>query len=71
MLEFYSQLIESQPTAKNKEEILLQGTFMCDITSQILADLDDYHDSVREEAQLLLLCMTERFLPPQIALNDD
>jgi hypothetical protein len=44
---------------------------MCEITSQILIDLEDYHDSVREEAQLLLVCMTQRFLPPQIALNDD
>lgn len=44
---------------------------MCEITSQILVDIEDYHDSVREEAQLLLVCMTQRFLPPQIALSDD
>jgi hypothetical protein len=44
---------------------------MSDITSQILEDLGDYHDSVREEAQLLLVCMTQRFLPPQISLNDE
>jgi hypothetical protein len=44
---------------------------MCDLTSQILVDLEDYHDSVREEAQLLLVCMTQRFLPPMIALTDE
>jgi hypothetical protein len=68
MLEFYGQLLQSQDQ-KNQEEILRSTTFMQDITSQILADLDAYFDSVREEAQNLLVCMTERFLPPQVCLD--
>ena len=44
---------------------------MTAITDQIINNLSDYHDSVREEASELLVSMTERFLPPQIALNQE
>lgn len=39
---------------------------MTHITDAICQDLDDFHESVKEEAQLLLICMVQRFLPPQI-----
>lgn len=44
---------------------------MAEVTSTLLGDLSDYFDSVREECQHLLVCMTSRFLPPQIDLNED
>ena len=44
---------------------------MVDVTNELLNDLSDYHDSVREECQLLLVCMTSRFLPPQVNLSED
>lgn len=71
MLQYYTQLLQPQTDYKDQEQILLQGTFMGEITSQLLVDLEDYYETVREEAQSLLVCMTQRFLPPQIALNDD
>lgn len=47
---------------------MLETTFMTDITEQVSVLIGDYHDAVREEAQLLLVCMCQRFLPPQINL---
>ena len=44
---------------------------MTKVTDVVLANLGDYHDTVREEAQLLLVTMTQRFLPPQIALQQE
>jgi len=44
---------------------------MTDITEQISVLIGDYHDSVREAAQLLLVCVCQRFLPPQINISQE
>jgi len=37
--------------------------FLVEITAGILEGLEEYYESVREEAQQLLLCIARRFLP--------
>jgi len=71
MDEFYKQLLAPLSDLKEKEAILMGTTFMTQITAELLVHLSDYYDTVREEAQLLLVCMTQRFLPPQIALQQE
>ena len=44
---------------------------MARLNQVVLHNLNDYHDTVKEEAQLLLVSMTQRFLPPQIALQQE
>ena len=38
------------PDYKNKEVVLLDTVFLGEITDEILIHLNDYYDSVREEA---------------------
>lgn len=45
--------------------------FLMDITTGILDGLEEYYESVREEAQQLLLCIARRFLPQQLALGQE
>lgn len=45
--------------------------FLVDITSTILDGLEEYYESVREEAQQLLLCIARRFLPQQLTLGQE
>jgi hypothetical protein len=71
LTEFYKQLLAPLTDVKEKEAVLRCTVFMAEVTDAVLADLGDYHDSVREECQLLLVCMASRFLPPQIDLNED
>jgi len=54
---FYLEIIAPVTDIKQKEDILLNMTVMCDITDAISSDMDNYHESVKEEAQLLLICM--------------
>jgi hypothetical protein len=61
---YYDQILRPLNDHKLQEAILAGTTFMTAITDTILKNLGDYHDTVREEAQLLLVSMTERFLPP-------
>lgn len=63
---FYLEVIAPLEDLKQKEDILLNMSVMSHITDAISQDLDDFHESVKEEAQLLLICMVQRFLPPQI-----
>ena len=53
-----------------KEVLLNQTKFLSEITEQLLGDFADYHDSVREECQLLLVCVTSRYLPPKIEVDE-
>lgn len=67
---FYAQVLQPlKDDYKAQEVILKETTFMTKITDEILKNLSDYHDSVRDEALGLLVSMMERFLPPQIALD--
>lgn len=56
---------------KERERILLNTTFMTKITDCIFKDLSSYFESVKDGAQSLLLCMVQRFLPPEINLSQD
>ena len=62
--EFYKQLIAPNTDYKDSEKILQDSKFMSRLTSVILLNLNDYHDTIKDEAQLLLVSMTQRFLPP-------
>ena len=68
--ELYKQVLEPEDI-KTREMILMSSKFMPKITDVILLNLSDYHDTIREESQLLLVSMTERFLPPQINLMEE
>jgi len=57
MDEFYKQLLAPLSDHKEKEAILKGTTFMTKVTAELLVHLSDYFDTVREEAQLLLVCM--------------
>lgn len=71
MDEFYKQLLAPLADHQEKEAILRATPFMTQITEELLVHLSDYFDTVREEAQLLLVCMIQRFLPPRIALQQE
>lgn len=45
--------------------------FLVEINAGILEGLEEYYESVREEAQQLLLCIARRFLPQQLALGQE
>ena len=57
MIEFYKQALAPVTEIKEKEIILQSNKFMAKISSQILVDLGDYYETVREEAQQLMLVM--------------
>lgn len=69
-MEFYIQVLGPVKSWKDKENILVDTLFMQQITDAILVDLQDFHESVKEEAQLLLLCMMKCFLPPQVLAGE-
>jgi hypothetical protein len=71
MDEFYKQLLAPLSDYQEREAILRGTTFMTEVTAELLVHLSDYFDTVREEAQLLLVCMIQRFLPPQLALRQE
>ena len=54
---------------KDSEKILLNTTFLTKITDCVFKDLSSYYESVKDGAQSLLLCMVQRFLPPEISLS--
>ena len=47
---FYLEVIAPIEDLKQREDILLNTTVMADITDVISQDLDNYHESVKEEA---------------------
>jgi len=62
--EFNTQVIEPLPDYQNKEMLLLDTVFLAEVTDELLLHMSDYYDTVREEAQLLLVSLASRFLPP-------
>lgn len=69
--EFYKQIFAPLDDVKTKEAMLNSTKFLAEITEQLLSDFSDYHDSVREECQLLLVCITSRYLPPKIEVDEN
>lgn len=68
--EFYKQIFAPLTDIRIKEVLLNQTKFLSEVTEQLLSDFADYHDSVREECQLLLVCITSRYLPPKIEVDE-
>lgn len=68
---FNKQVIAPLPDFRNKEMLLLDTVFLSAITDEVLIHLSDYFDTVREEAQMLLVSISSRYLPPQIALAQE
>lgn len=71
LLEFDKQVVSKQPTVQARELLLQRCTFMRPMTDQILVELGEYFESVRDEAQSLLLCMSQRFFPAEISFTQD
>ena len=44
---------------------------MTAVTSELLVDLQEYYESVRDEAQQLLLSMSQRFFPAELSFTQD
>ena len=65
---FYLEIIAPLEKPSQKEDILLNLEVMSKITDVISSDIDNYHEAVKEEAQLLLICMVQRFLPAEISM---
>lgn len=57
------------PDLSERDRLLRKTKFMPFITDYLATNLSDFHDSIKEEAANLLVCMTERFLPPQITMD--
>ena len=41
------------------------------ITDQITEELQEFHETVRDEAQSLMLSMAQRFFPAEVAFNQE
>ena len=54
----YKQVFSPITDIKFKERLLMSTVFFREITEVLVNNLTDYHDSVKEEAQLLLICIT-------------
>lgn len=64
-------MIEPRTTFEEKEAIIMGSDFLVSITDHILSGLEEYQESIREEAQQLLLCIAHRFLPAKLALPQE
>jgi hypothetical protein len=71
LTKFYTQVLEPITDAKEKQEILQAMQFLKPLTSLVLNNLGDYHDTVRDESQELLIFVTERFMPPLFSKDQD
>jgi ribosome maturation protein Sdo1 len=54
---FYKQVLSPITDFRVKERVLIQTKFFKHITEVVVSMLSDYHDTVREESQLLLICI--------------
>jgi len=63
MVELHKQVVAPITDHSKKEFMLANTTFLARITDAILPLLQDYYENVRTEAQMLLICITARFLP--------
>lgn len=61
----------TQPSVQAREVLLQRCTFMRTMTDQVLVELGEYFESVRDEAQGLLLCLSQRFFPAEISFTQD
>lgn len=50
LLEFDKQIVTKQSTSKAREALLRKCAFMKPVTDQILSELEEYFESVRDEA---------------------
>lgn len=50
LLEFDKQLVAKQPSVRAREILLQRCTFMRPMTDQVLLELGEYFESVRDEA---------------------
>jgi len=66
MIEYHKQLISQLATPEEQEAVILGSQFLAEVTDRILDGLEEYHESVKEEAQQLLLCLARRFLPTHL-----
>lgn len=71
LIEYHKQLIAPLNDAREQEAVMMGAQFLVGITDSILDGLEEYHESVREEAQQLLLCIARRFLPQQLTLTQE
>lgn len=71
LTEYHKQLIAPLTDAREQEAIAVGAQFLVSVTDAILEGLEEYHESVREEAQQLLLCIARRFLPQQLTLAQE
>ena len=68
---FYDSVLMAVTDLKERDRLLRRTKFMTHVTGYLAVSLSDFHDSIREEAANLLVCMTERFLPPEISMDQD
>ena len=50
---------------------MLGSQFLAKITESILEGLQEFHESIKEEAQQLLLCIARRFLPQNLSFSQE
>lgn len=66
---FHKDVIAPLTSEEERNSILLNQSFIPAITTELGVHLTDYFENVKEEAQLLMLSIAQRFLPPQTALS--
>lgn len=71
MLAYHKQVIAVETSLKAKEAVLQSSTFLSIISEQLMSELEEFQESVRDEAQSLMLCMAQRFFPAEVAFNQD
>lgn len=54
---FYKQIFSPINDFKVKEKILQTTNFLKEVTEVVINNIQDWHETVREEAQLLLICI--------------
>lgn len=69
MLAYHKQVIAAETSVKGKEAVLQSSTFMGIISEQLTFELEEFQESVRDEAQSLMLCMAQRFFPAEVNFN--
>ena len=71
MIEYHKQLVSQLATPEEQETVILGSQFLAPVTESILEGLQEFHESVKEEAQQLLLCLARRFLPTHLNFNQE
>ena len=71
MVEYHRQLVSQLATPEEQEAVILSSQFLAQVTDSILEGLQEFHESVKEEAQQLLLCLARRFLPNHLNFTQE